>query len=710
MKQYLNFIVSLFLTVTSCQPAFTQTKVDGSLLKGDVIGGTAANNRRIVVPKDTKVNLDAKTRLEANLVYGTDTKKAYIDNGTSLVAVGSGSGGAVNLITDGDAENAISSIFVPYDDGGVAFPIDGTGGSPTVTTSITSTNPLTGAKSYLLTKPASVVQGQGWSIPFTVDPSYRAKVLKISVDYIVNSGTFTAGSSLVYSDIIWYVYDVTNSTLIEPSSTKMLSNSSTLSDKFEATFQTSATGSSYRLIAHMATGFSTAFELKVDNITVSPSVYVYGTPITDMASVSTVTLSSGTNVNLSQHFQRREGDHIRQRGYITWNGAGAGGTFTVSLGGYTIDTNKINSSTQNSIEGYAMWLDNGTARKAVGVMYSTTTAIQFEDLTSSSGVLAGTGFASGDVLSYEIVVPVVGLSSSVQMSDQTDTRIVAASYYGHNSTAFADNTYTTIQFNTKLEDTHAMFSAGTTTIKVAGLYEINAAAAFVIGGYGANNIFNLRVRVNGSTDYLLDRLINNSSVQPNVTKGSIRLPLKAGDTIVIQAMKTNFGGNSGFDPDLTQTRLSIVRVSGPSAIAASESINARYSTTSTTAITSTPAAITYGTKSFDSHNAMSGSSYTAPIGGIYTVYGSAQLASASWSTGVLGMDLYVNGSFSTTIAYFTQGTASAASSTMTAIGSAPVKLLAGDVLTWRVSQTQTASINLSGSADFNWIGITKVGN
>lgn len=716
MKQYLNFIVSLFLAVTSAQPAFAQTKVDGSLLKGDVIGGTASNNRRIVVPKDTKANLDAKTRLEANLVYGTDTKKAYIDNGTSLVAVGSGSGGAVNLITDGDAENAISSIFVPYNDGGVAFPIDGTGGSPTVTTSITSTNPLTGAKSYLLTKPASVVQGQGWSIPFTVDPSYRAKVLKISVDYIVNSGTFTAGSSLVYSDIIWYVYDVTNSTLIEPSSTKMLSNSSTLSDKFEATFQTSATGSSYRLIAHMATGFSTAFELKVDNVTVSPSAYVYGTPVTDWVSYTTGCSGAWVTNTTYSCKKRRVGDEYEYMVKVLLSGAPNATGLIINLPD-TIDTTKLTSTTQyaSAFESSGNALDAGVGGFAAKVLYYTSTQVAITNAATSVSQAIFTNlvpftFATSDEINVRFTLPIQGWSSSVQMSDQTDTRVVAASYYGHNSANFADNTYTTIQFNTKLEDTHSMFSAGTTTIKVAGLYEINAAAAFVIGGYGANNIFNLRVRVNGATDYLLDRLINNSSVQPNVTKGSIRLPLKVGDTIVVQAMKTNFGGNSGFDPDLTQTRMSIVRVSGPSAIAASESINARYSTTSTTAITSTPAAITYGTKSFDSHNAMSGSSYTAPIGGIYTVYGSAQLASASWSTGVLGMDLYVNGSFSTTIAYFTQGTASAGSSTMTAIGSAPVKLLAGDVLTWRVSQTQTASINLSGSADFNWIGITKVGN
>lgn len=617
--------------LASCQPAFAQTKVDGSLLKGDVIGGTASNNRRIVVPKDTKANLDAKTRLEANLVYGTDTKKAYIDNGTDLVAVGSGSGGAVNLITDGDAENAISSIFVPYNDGGVAFPIDGTGGSPTVTTSITSTNPLTGAKSYLLTKPASVVQGQGWSIPFTVDPSYRAKVLKISVDYIVNSGTFTAGSSLTYSDIIWYVYDITNSTLIEPSSIKMLSNSSTLSDKFEATFQTSATGSSYRLIAHMATGFSTAFELKVDNITVSPSVYVYGTPITDWQSYTPTFTNFGTVTGASFTW-RRVGSSAEIRGVFT-TGTTVAAEARISLpSGLTSASNLPTLSKVGD-------MGNSVAEAAsfqVNIEPSITYLTMGKQSAGSVGFTKGNGNSWSSSTAYSLVasVPIQGWSSSVQMSDQTDTRVVAASYYGHNSTSFADNTYTTIQFNTKLEDTHSMYSAGTTTIKVAGIYEINAAAAFVIGGYGANNIFNLRVRVNGSTDYLLDRLIYTTSVQPNVTKGSIRLPLKVGDTVVIQVMKTNFGANSGFDADLTQTRMSIVRVSGPSAIAATETVACSYSLTGTqSAAHNVVTTVVFNNKIFDTHGALNTSTgiFTAPISGKYRVSGRVR---ATIGTGV----------------------------------------------------------------------------
>jgi hypothetical protein len=57
----------------------------------DIDGGTAANNRRITLPKDTKTNLDALTRKEATLLYASDEDVVYKDDGTTLTAIGTGS-------------------------------------------------------------------------------------------------------------------------------------------------------------------------------------------------------------------------------------------------------------------------------------------------------------------------------------------------------------------------------------------------------------------------------------------------------------------------------------------------------------------------------------------------------------------------------------------------------------------------------------------
>lgn len=70
----------------------------------DIDGGVASNARRITLPSAAKATLDALTRKEATLVYATDTNKLYADDGATLVEVGSGSGGAGEVVaTDANA-------------------------------------------------------------------------------------------------------------------------------------------------------------------------------------------------------------------------------------------------------------------------------------------------------------------------------------------------------------------------------------------------------------------------------------------------------------------------------------------------------------------------------------------------------------------------------------------------------------------------------
>lgn len=84
----------------------TETQV---LTNKDIDGGTASNTSRITIPKNTKANLDLLTRKQGTIVYATDESKAYIDNGSALAEVGSGSGsgGSIeNVITNPTAETS----------------------------------------------------------------------------------------------------------------------------------------------------------------------------------------------------------------------------------------------------------------------------------------------------------------------------------------------------------------------------------------------------------------------------------------------------------------------------------------------------------------------------------------------------------------------------------------------------------------------------
>lgn len=103
--------------------------------------GTASNTSRITVGKDAKTNLDSLTRKEATLMYGTDTKQLYVDDGVNLLAVGGSwtpyaselisSNGTISLSTttglqyrriEGNTQ-AVSASLTPF---GSSAPSDGT--------------------------------------------------------------------------------------------------------------------------------------------------------------------------------------------------------------------------------------------------------------------------------------------------------------------------------------------------------------------------------------------------------------------------------------------------------------------------------------------------------------------------------------------------------------------------------------------------------
>lgn len=720
MKQYINILLSLFLTITSCQPAFAQTKVDGSLLKGDVIGGTASNTRRLVVPKDTKTNLDAKTRLEANLVYGTDTKKAYIDNGTDLVAVGSGSGGETNYIVNGDADGASASIFIPYADAAGTRPVDGTGGSPTVTTSITSTAPLAGTKSYLLTKPASNVQGQGWAIPFSVDLGYRAKASKITVSYIVNSGTFVAGSDTTESDVIWYLYDVTNSVLIEPSNIKMRASNTVISDLYDAEFQTSATGSSYRLIAHVQSTSALAYELKVDEIKISPNKVTLG-PVNSDPQNATCTASWTTNTTTTCKIERDGGFAS-----IEWNLALAGApnatALSVSLpAGMSVDMSRLVSVGAGfPIHGTASANRSGSATTIYVLMASTTSfyiTYSSNTATWAQSIVSNTApvtWAAGDNIMARIRVPITGWGSSQKISDGYDGRLIALSASISGTQSVPSATATKIVWNTtsnSYDKTASLnTSTGTVTILSSGIYSISGAVNYAASA--AAYELDARLYINGSFIKLNGEGKSGTSSIPAYARFNFRQELKAGDTVEIYSVQTSGASltvrGNGSAQDLTY--LNVEKLQSPQSISASEEISARYTTAAGQSITgATDTLIDFGTKDYDSHNAVTtGGSwkFTAPTAGRYRV--TAQIVSGNLTWTVAGQVMYGMLFKNGTIAQ--NGVIEAAKNPGTFRMNAPmsttIDLKAGDYIDYRIQQSIGGA--LFASAAHCWINIEKV--
>lgn len=110
----------------------------------------------------------------------TTDKLKFTDNSELATAGAFG----INYITNPGADSNISGATA-YADAAGTSPIDGVGGSPTVTITRTTSSPLRGAASYLLTKDAANRQGQGVSYDFTIDSAQKGRSLSVLFDYII---------------------------------------------------------------------------------------------------------------------------------------------------------------------------------------------------------------------------------------------------------------------------------------------------------------------------------------------------------------------------------------------------------------------------------------------------------------------------------------------------------------------------------------------
>ena len=624
----------------------------------------------------------------------------------------SGGSGAQNYIENPDAETDTTG-YATYADAAGTSPVNGTGGSANVTWTRSTSSPLRSTASFLLTKDAANRQGDGVSYDFSVDTADQAKVMQISFDYLISSGTFVAGTSSTSSDVTVWIYDVTNSVLIQPSSFKLLSNSSTIADKFNATFQTASNSTSYRLIFHVGSTSASAYVLKFDSIAVSPSTYVYGTPITDWSTDWTPTGSWNTNVTYTGKW-RRVGSNMEIVAKVTCSGAPNAATLTFNLpSGYTIDSSKYISGIEVGIT-YSEDVGN---KGYGGIVYipSTTTLGAGRVISSTAMELGGVTesypfvFANTDFVSITASVPILGWSSSVQTSDQTDTRVVAARAYRSGNQSVSTAAETDIVFNaTSFDDVGGMnTSTGVYTVQVPGKYRVKTSLYIASA---ASEVFTLSIYKTGvQVGQRFFTATNDAMVEVDDVLNCV-----AGDTI-----KSTIDSTADTSYTIIGTSVAtfttIERLSGPSSIAATESINARYITTAGQSISdATTTIIDFGTKGFDSHGSVTtGASwkFTAPISGVYEVTAKLLYTSGGGWGVAEEADIYLyknNASFAVLTTTYMQ----AAHTTYVSLSSSPslVNLLAGERIDIRTYQNSGAPLSLHTGANENWVCIKRVGN
>ena len=150
--------------------------------------------------------------------------------------------------------------------------------------------------------------------------------------------------------------------------------------------------------------------------------------------------------------------------------------------------------------------------------------------------------------------------------------------------------------------------------------------------------------------------------------------------------------------------LEIFRLSGPSAIAATESVNARYYA-SATSISGSLATVVWTTKDYDTHSGMSSGVYTCPISGKFAVSMAIANSGTFALNNLLTIEIQKNSTVVSREKVYAGGVVTQINGALTDI----INCVAGDTLRIQISNSGTTPAIVSSNFE-NFITINRVGN
>lgn len=559
----------------------------------------------------TTAQRGALSPTDGTVIYNTTDKRVQYYDGTATIWRDVGDPLQPNYIKNWTGDTSVTTGWATYADAAGAQPVDGTGGSPNVTFSISSTSPLRGLADFNFVKDAANRQGQGVSYDFTIDSADKARVLQISFDYEIVSGTYADG------DVTIWVYDVTNGTLIQPAGTSLL-NTTVPTQKQQCTFQTNSNSTSYRLIFHVTSTSASAYTIAFDNYSVAPQGVAAGTPFDpDLAYTPTLTgFGTATGISFSSH---REGEYLVVTGKFTC-GTTTATEARISLGYAGGNSNVTSASTIPTIQQCGtLALSNSTGNVYYVLIEPSKSYLTIANQNAGALTKAnGDAFlASGNTVSFVARVQISGWSPNTVMSTDTSTRVVSMQATGDAASASSGNP---IIMPTVQWDTHGAYSnsTGRYTVAVPGFYKI---FGYFNGGTAVNF-------------FIYKNAVQGQEVGVSTSSGTVTfsgaVSCVAGDIIDIRPNGT-FNAIAG--------NLNIERLSGPVQIAASETVAAKIG--GDPASTSSGNPIIFPTVNYDTHGGYNASTgrYTVPISGLYRVYG--QISSTNTA---VGLNIYLTAS------------------------------------------------------------------
>lgn len=368
--------------------------------------GTATAANRIITGTGTDLSLSDKASILC--AYDTNSSRWRVVGGT-----GTGSSSTstdVNYFSDPGFEAGVDSTlpsgWLQYNDGAVAIPVDGTGGAANanVTMLVSTSGPIRGLKSAVITKGPGSQQGTGYSYLFTI--ANPDKGVTSGVDFeLVTSASYATG------DLVFYIYDVTNSVLITPRAVQLpaLPNYG----KFFSDYGLQ-TGTQYRFILHIASTNANAWTVTLDSMTNSTTRTAVpgGLAIYLGRDTSLTTANFGTISSVTVDYWQ-VGNILKARGRFTT------GTLVAATASITLRNGLVaDLGTATQIVG-RFWNNtaSATTRKAFPMVIgngATALNITNDDYTTAAdpgtALNASVVANSTNVVWFEYEVPVTGFS------------------------------------------------------------------------------------------------------------------------------------------------------------------------------------------------------------------------------------------------------------------------------------------------------------
>lgn len=607
---------------------------------GDLIVNNGTNNVRFAIGSDGQVPV-VDTSLTNKLKWAT------LPTGTK------------NYITYGTFENNATTGWNKLTVGAVDSTTKAVSGSVTLsaagitTFAATSTNPLAGSYSLSVGNASSALTvGQGIiSDAYTIDREDRAKVLSFKFYYEVTTGASNSNWSGTTSNTlaIW-IYDTVNSAWIQPSGSFGMTQSSGVGI-CQGTFQTPSNMTSFRLALVCINAPSGALVVNLDDVTAGPQQAVVSPtgPVGEIIATGSTTAPAGflyadgsavSRTQYSDLFAVIGTTYGAGDGSTTFNlpnlkgvfvrGAGSqtigGISYSATLGGAQGDQmqgHKHNASDGPNWVGSAF---NGSVVSGYSASVSTPTDKQMRTSSPIDDGSNGTPRTGSETRPANVAVAYhIRYLSNLVYSSDTDTRVVAMKAYQASHHTLATGSATKINFSTTTVDTVGAFDAANNrySVKVSGTYRIYAKLLFDNSASGSRT-----VQIFKNSTRIAEEL--HPATGYTYVSVSTIVDASAGDTFEIKGMQDS-GGNlaCGFDGgDQTQSAFEVERISGPSQIAASETVSARYSFSGTQTLTGGNDIVDFATKDFDTHGAVTGNGsgingtwkFTAPVSGQYEMY------------------------------------------------------------------------------------------